>query len=59
MWILPVGGDMIAHIIRQSKREKIWQVDVYLLKPKLLRGKKELMAAKVFLVIGVVYFSYN
>lgn len=59
MWILPVGGDMIADIITQGKKEMIWQVDAYLLKPKLQRGKKELMAAEVFLVSGVVYFSYN
>lgn len=54
---LPVGGDMMADIIRLGKREMIWQVDVYLLKPKLQRGKKTLMAAKVFLVSGGVYFS--
>lgn len=56
---LPPGGDMIADIIRQGKREMIWQVDVYLLKSKLQREKKVLMAAKVLLVSGVVYFSYN
>lgn len=50
---------MIADIIRQGKREMIWQVDVYLLKSKLQREKKVLMAAKVLLVSGVVYFSYN
>lgn len=54
---LPIGGDMMADIIRQGKREMIWQVDVYLLKSKLQRGKKTLMAAKVFLVSGGVYFS--
>lgn len=59
MWILPVGGDMIADIITQGKKEMIWQVDAYLRKLKLQRGKKELMAAEVFLVSGVVYFSYN
>lgn len=50
---------MIANIIRQGKREMIWEADVYLLKPNLQRGKKELMAAKVFLLSGVVYLSYN
>lgn len=59
MWMFPVGGDMIADIIRQGKREMIWEADVYLLKPNLQRGKKELMAAKVFLLSGVVYLSYN
>lgn len=59
MWTLPVGGDMTADIIRQGKREMIWEAEVYLLKPNLQRGKKELMAAEVFLLSGVVYFSYN
>lgn len=44
---LPVDGDMSGDIVRYGKREMIWQGDIYLLKAKLQRGKKELIAAKV------------
>ena len=44
---LPADGDVSADIIRQGKREMIWQGDIYLLKAKLQREKKELIAAKV------------
>jgi len=43
---LLVDGEMSADIIRQGKREMIWQGDIYLLKFKLQSGK-ELIAAKV------------
>lgn len=44
---LPVDGDLSADIIRQGKRQMISQGDIYLLKYKLQRRKKELIAAKV------------
>lgn len=53
---LPVDEDMSADFIK-GKREIIWQGGIYLLKAKLQRGKKKLIAAKVASGKWCVFFE--